>query len=131
MESALQAYRSVDLGASIQTASPHQLITMLLTGALEAIAKAKGAIERKDIETRTAQINKASAIIVELRDCLDTAAGGELAQKLESLYSYITVTLMHANRENSPERLNEAAKLISEVLEGWSQIPPEMRGQKD
>ncbi|NVK03032.1 MAG: flagellar export chaperone FliS [Oceanospirillaceae bacterium] len=127
----VQAYRSVDLGASAQTASPHQLISMLLTGALEAIAKAKGAIERKDIEARTMQINKASSIVVELKECLDVKAGGELAQNLESLYSYITVTLMHANRENSIDRLNEAAKLIGEVLDGWSQIPPEMRGQKD
>lgn len=127
----VQAYRSVDLGASAQTASPHQLISMLLTGALEAIAKAKGAIERNDIEARTMQINKASSIVVELKECLDVKAGGELAQNLESLYSYITVTLMHANRENSIDRLNEAAKLIGEVLDGWSQIPPEMRGQKD
>jgi len=131
MVSALQAYRSVDLGASTQTASPHQLISMLLTGALEAIAKAKGAVERKDIEQRTTQINKASAIVIELRECLNTEEGGELAQNLEALYSYITVTLMHANRESSIDRLNEAAKLIAEVLEGWSQIPPDMRGQKD
>jgi len=130
MVSAVQAYRSVDLGASAQTASPHQLISMLLTGALEAIAKAKGAIERKDIETRSNQINKASAIVMELKESLNVEQGGELADNLASLYSYMAVALMHANRENDASRLDEVTKLLSEILDGWSQIPPEHRRQE-
>lgn len=127
----LEQYKNVDLAASIQTASPHELISMLLRGATEALSKAQGAAERKDFGLRSAQINKAISIVLELRESLDTEKGGEVAENLSVLYTYMVPQLTAANRENDIDKMAEVSKLLAEVLEGWAGIPPEIRRQAD
>ena len=122
---AMNQYKSVDLNAAVEAASPHQLISMLYRGVLESLAKAAGAIERKDIEQRTDLINKACQIIVNLKGCLDLEKGGEVADNLDSLYDYVLRTLMEANRGNDAAKVKEVIELMSTVSEGWSQIPAE------
>lgn len=122
---ALNQYKSVDLNTAVASASPHQLISMLFRGTLEALAKAAGAIERKDIPLRTQQINKATEIIMNLRGTLDFEAGGEVAENLESLYDYMVRALMEANRNNDADKVKEVSGLVSQIAEGWSQIPAE------
>lgn len=131
MNRPMQAYQNVNLGASVQTASPHQLITMLLQGCLEALAKAQGAIERGDIGKRSEQLNKAIAIIMELKGSLDLEKGGDISANLDGLYAYMTRLLIEANRANKAESVAEVTKLLTEVLEGWADIPPEHRHQQD
>lgn len=122
---ALKEYKSVDLRATVATATPHQLISMSMRGVLEALAKARGAVERKDIELRTHQINKATDILMYLNSCLDSDQGGEIADNLSALYIYMVRRLAEANRENSAEKLTEVSKLLTQVFEGWSEMPVE------
>ncbi|MET4001050.1 flagellar export chaperone FliS [Marinobacterium sp. MBR-109] len=122
---ALSQYKSVDLNAAVASATPHQLISMLFRGTLEALAKANGAIERKDIQLRTTQLNKACEIIVNLKGSLDLEKGGEVAENLDGLYDYMLRTLMEANRNNDVAKVKEVSGLIAEIAEGWSQIPAE------
>ena len=131
MNSALSQYKSVGVGAGLQTASPHQLICMLYEGAQEALAKAIGAVERSDFGQRSQQINKALSIVLELKATLNLDQGGELAGNLDALYGYMSGKLMEANRENSAELLHEVSNLMHELSEGWSSIPPEYRKQQD
>ena len=63
-----------------------------------SLAKAKGAIERKDIVKRTEQISKATSIVMELKGSLDLEKGGEIAANLDSLYAYMTRRLIEANQ---------------------------------
>ncbi|MBY4675933.1 flagellar export chaperone FliS [Marinobacterium arenosum] len=123
--SALKQYQSVDLKASVATASPHKLILMLFNGALEALAKARGAIERNDIEGRTKQLNKSTDIVMGLRDMLDHEKGGEVAANLDALYDYIVRTMLQANRENSAEKVQEVMDLLLTVKQGWEEMPDE------
>ncbi|MET4162986.1 flagellar protein FliS [Marinobacterium sp. MBR-111] len=122
---ALSQYKSVDLNAAVASASPHQLISMLFRGALEALAKASGAIERKDVQLRTTQLNKACEIIVNLKGSLDFEKGGEVAENLDGLYDYMIRALMEANRNNDIAKVKEVSGLVAEIAEGWSQIPSE------
>lgn len=122
---ALNQYKSVDLNAAVASASPHQLISMLFRGTLESLAKASGAIERKDIQLRTTQINKACEIIVNLKGSLDLEKGGEVAERLDGLYDYSLRTLVEANRNNDVAKVKEVSGLIAQIAEGWSQIPAE------
>lgn len=128
---ALKQYQSVDLRATVETASPHKMVSMLFDGALKALATAKGCCERKDIEGRTASINKASDIIVGLKGCLELEQGGEVAQRLDELYDYSLRQLYQANKENSAELVQEIIGLISEVSSGWNDMPVEYKvGEK-
>ncbi len=123
--SALIQYQSVDLRAAIETASPKELISMLMEGALKAMATAKGAIERADIELRTSQLNKANDIILGLKDFLDHEKGGEVASNLDALYDYMVRTLLQANRENDAVKVQEVMDLLLQVKSGWAQMEPE------
>lgn len=122
---ALDQYKSVDLNTAVEAASPHQLIGMLFRGALEALAKAAGSIERKEVEKRTRSINKACEIIVTLKGSLNFEQGGEIATNLDNLYSYMLGTLMEANSQNDAAKVKEVSELIATIAEGWSQIPAE------
>lgn len=122
---ALKQYQNVDLRATAETASPHKLIDMLIDGALGAMAKAKGAIERNSIDERTKHINKAVEIVIGLRGSLDAEKGGEVAANLDALYDYMTRTLMIANRENNADQVQEVMNLLLEIKKGWVGMPEE------
>ena len=124
---ALKQYKSVDLRATIETASPHKLISMLLDGALNSLAKAKGAIERNSIEERTAHLNKASEIVVGLKGSLDLEQGGEVAANLDGLYDYMIRSIMEANRGNDGEKVQEVMSLMLEIKQGWSEMPNDIQ----
>ena len=104
---------------------------MLLRGALEALAKTQGAIERKDFEMKGTQINKAISIIMELQSSLDLKKGGELATNLNDLYGYMVPTLVEANRNSNIAKVQEVSKLLTDIFEGWAAIPPEYHKQVD
>lgn len=121
---ALKQYKSVDLRAAVEMASPQELITLLFDGALSALAKAKGSMERNDISGRTSQINKANDIILGLKDFLDHEQGGEVAANLDALYDYMVRTLVQANRANDLDKVQEVMGLLLEVKGGWAQMKP-------
>lgn len=128
---ALKQYQSVDLRATIETASPHKLISMLLDGALGALAKAKGSIERNAIEDRTKQLNKATEIVVGLKGSLDLEQGGEVAANLDALYDYMLRSIMSANSQNDVDKVQEVMNLMLEIKQGWAEMPTEIQiGEK-
>ena len=127
MINALKQYKSVDLQATVQTASPHKLISMLMGGALEAFAKGKGAAERNDIDARAKHLNKAIEIVFGLKSSLDMEKGGEVSANLDSLYDYIVMHTLSASRDNDPAKIQEIINLLLEVKEGWDEMPLEFR----
>jgi flagellar protein FliS len=124
---ALKQYQSVDLRATIETASPHKLISMLLDGALGSLAKASGAIERNNIEERTKHLNKASEIVVGLKGSLDLEQGGEIAANLNALYDYMIRMIMEANRGNDGDKVQEIMNLMLEIKQGWAEMPNDIQ----
>jgi flagellar protein FliS len=124
---ALKQYQSVDLRATIETASPHKLISMLLDGALGSLAKAKGSIEREDIQERTRHLNKASEIVVGLKGSLDLEQGGEVAANLNALYDYMISGIMSANRNSDIEKVQELMNLMLEIKQGWAEMPNDIQ----
>lgn len=121
----VNAYNNVGIESSVISADPHKLISMLFQGALLAIANAKNNIMRNDIAAKGAAISKALAIIDEgLNASLDKSVGGELAQNLSSLYDYMCVRLITANINNDLDILDEVARLLTELKEGWESIRP-------
>jgi len=118
-------YTAVGTHTGITEASPHRLIQMLLDGALDKISRAKGAMQRKQIEEKGAAISSAGSIVLGLRSSLDMEAGGELAANLDNLYDYMFRRLMDAHLNNEVVALDEVASLLHEVKQGWDAIPKE------
>jgi len=124
---ALDAYRQVGLHSGANGADPHQLVCMLMDGALERVALAKGALQRGDVAARGTLIGQAMTIVDGLNGCLDSAAGGELAVNLGGLYDYMLRRLLQANRGADPGALDEVATLLGEIREAWVAIPSPVR----
>jgi len=123
MHKAVQQYNRVGISSSVEAASPHRLIEMLMDGALEKIAFAKGFMERGNISEKGGHISWAISIVDGLRASLDLEKGGEIAQNLDDLYDYMTRRLARANVENNPDILDEVSSLMASVKNSWQQVP--------
>lgn len=123
LHSAVEQYNRVGVSSGVESADPHQLIQMLMNGALEKIAIAKGHMERNDISQKGGNISWAISIIDGLRASLNVDDGGEIAQNLDDLYDYMTRRLARANIENNPDLLDEVSSLVRSVKGAWDGIP--------
>lgn len=124
---AMNQYKTVDIRSAVASASPHQLISMLLDGALTALASAKGDLARKNIESRVKHLNKANSIVMALVDYLDVKKGGEVAENLFNVYDYVIRGIIDANRNQDPEKIQELINLLLEIKQGWAAMPLEIR----
>ncbi|MDO9372647.1 MAG: flagellar export chaperone FliS [Gammaproteobacteria bacterium] len=128
--SALSNYSKVRVETGVTAASPHGLVTMLLEGALERIAAAKGHMLRDETAEKGACISRAIGILDGLRISLDKGAGGELAANLDDLYDYMDRCLLRANYENSPGLLDEVSALLLEIRGAWVALAQQNAGAK-
>lgn len=122
---ALASYGAVKQQAA-QYATPHQLILLLFNGAIESLSVASGAIDQKDIELRGKHISRAVTIVNGLRDTLDLDKGGEVADNLFSLYSYMAREIFNAGYHNDKETLDNVAQMLKDIRGSWEQIPVDM-----
>ena len=123
----LSAYTQTNIESIVHEATPHKLIEMLFKGAKDALSQAVGAIERKDFEAKSKKISKAAEIILNLRSYLDKEKGGEVADNLNELYTYMAKVLIDANRTNDTEKLREVSALLDTVVDGWTSMPEEVK----
>jgi len=121
--SAMKQYQQVSVHSGIMDASPHRLVQMLMEGALEKIALAKGNMANNEIANKGENISKAIAIISGLQSSLDYDSGGEVAENLSNLYDYMSSRLVIANLRNDESILDEVASLMVEIKMGWDSIP--------
>lgn len=124
---ALSEYSKVGAQSGVESASPHRLIQMLMEGALDKLAIAKGFIQQGNIAGKGAHISWAIAIIDGLKTSLDKSAGGEIAENLDALYDYMQRTLLQANLDNNTDQLDEIMGLMQTIKGGWDDIPEEFK----
>ena len=127
-QAALSLYKTIGVQGGITDASPHQLISMLLSGALDRVASAKGSIRRGEISRKGELLSSAIAIIDSLRASLDHDKGGEISSNLAALYNHIEQQLIKANMASDTVPLDEVSALLMEVRAGWESIPSDARG---
>lgn len=125
----LAAYQSAAAHGGVAASDPHRLIVMLMDGALERIATARGCMQRNETSEKARLINRAVSIIAELRNSLDMGKGGQIAANLSELYDYMCRRLLVATSENRPEMLDEVSTLLHEIRSAWLAIAPEGRGR--
>lgn len=123
----INAYKDVGLETSVMGADPHKLVAMLFQGALLATSEAKYEMQNRHLEAKGKAISKAITIIGEgLQASLDMKTGGEIAQNLFSLYSYMNKRLVEANLNNDTAMLDEVTHLLAELQDAWNTIRPQV-----
>ncbi len=124
---ASSAYNSVAAHGGVAAADPHKLILMLMDGALERIALARGRLEHKELGEKNRLLSAAVSIVDELKNSLDLKGGGVIAANLDDLYDYMSRQLISANLQNRIETLDEVTHLLREIRSAWVLLPPEAR----
>ncbi|WP_374608153.1 flagellar export chaperone FliS [Diaphorobacter nitroreducens] len=117
------AYQRINVETSMHTMDQHQLVSLLLDGLLQAVATARGALARGDVQTKCGSITKALRILEEgLMTALDREAGGEVAANLEAVYDYALRRLIQANARNDDTMLQEVSRLIEPIVQAWKEM---------
>ncbi|MCT7655246.1 flagellar export chaperone FliS [Oceanimonas sp. NS1] len=123
----MKAYKSVALDSQKTLASPYKVVQMLLSGALERLARARSAMEQGKPAEQGELLGATMAIVAELRAALNHEEGAEIAANLDNLYEFIMGELVLANSENSVERLEAISGLLRDIKESWDAIPMEQQ----
>jgi len=120
---AMRQYQQVSVHSGIMDASPHRLVQMLMEGALEKIALAKGYMTNNEIARKGENIGKAIAIVGGLQSSLNHDSGGEISVNLNRLYDYMSTRLVIANLHNDASILDEVTGLMVDIKMGWDGMP--------
>jgi flagellar protein FliS len=117
----------VQAGTQIADIEPYKAVQMLLEGAMDRIASAKGYMQHGDIALKGEHFGKAANIIEGLRAGLDRQSGGDVAENLESLYGYMQRRLLEANLHNNAALADEVLGLLGEIKQAWDAISDSAR----
>ena len=128
-QTAMNHYKNIGLKSGVESATPHQLIDMLLKGAVGKISEAKAAMAGGQIALKGEAVSKAIAIVEYLRVSLDPGIDAAFSEQLGELYRYIETRLFAANLNNDDVALDEAQNLLREIGAGWAGIPDEYRAE--
>lgn len=123
----INAYKQGNLKQQIAQADPHRITLMLMQGALDKMAYAKGCMERKDYAGKSEHLSKASAIIVNLRDTLDFSVESEITDNLFALYNFMLNRLTDAHVQNNLKIIDEVISLLLPIKTAWAEIPEEAK----
>ncbi len=107
---------------AVQTSSPAKLVVMLYEGAIRFLKQSITAIQARDLNLKRQSIDRAVAVVQHLQSTLDMAQGKEVAVDLDRLYTYITTRILDGSGKLEVAPLEEAIKLLTELLSGWEQV---------
>jgi flagellar protein FliS len=113
-----QAYRS----SSVMTASPGQLVVMLYDGAGRFLRQAEIAAAEGAWSHASDRLDKADAIVDELLVTLDTAQGGQIAERLQGIYVFCKRLLIEARVDRDAGKIRRTASLLSDLRDAWAEI---------
>jgi flagellar protein FliS len=115
---AAQAYGT----QQVKGAPPVLQVAMLYERAIGSLQEAVAAIEAGDINKRWSANKRAMDIVTALMASLDGERGGEIAQNLDQLYTYLLRRLPMVDVRNDPAPAKEAIELLKPLCESWQQL---------
>lgn len=111
---------------AITSATPGQLVLMLLDGALRFTGQAIEGLDNPDFirsnEISHNNIIRTQAILAELQGTLDFEKGGQLSIALYRIYDYLLAELQEANANKSKEPLLNVIRFAGEIRETWAEM---------
>ena len=128
---AAQQYRKLDAQGTIEGASPHRLIQLMMERTLTKIGIARAHIERDEQRPKGAAIGDAIDLVNGLQASLNHDADERLAESFDALYDYMMRRLLEANLRDDVTILDEVAGLMKELKEAWDAIADQVAAPED
>jgi flagellar secretion chaperone FliS len=119
---AYRAYRS----AEVETLSQRDLLVKMFQGMERFLVQAQLAMNNQQPAEAHEACQRVKAILVELMATLNFEKGGEIAQRLNALYSFFLVTIVEANLRKDATKLAEILPIIADLRSAWERIPDEL-----
>ena len=121
---ALQSYGAVHNRGRVEGADPAQLIALLFDAGVDALLAAEAHLARGAWREKCASLEKASEILIALKDSLDLRRGGELADTLDALYAYCLRRVLEANAKSDAAAAREVRGYLEELRGAWRHLQP-------
>ena len=100
---------------------------MLYDGALRFMEAGKHAMQEKDLEKQSQNLQRAQRIVMELMSALDMTAGGDISKNLLALYTYVLDQLVQANLKDDPTGVDRSIQVFSDLRESWVTVENKVR----
>lgn len=113
-----QTYARTD----IQTSDPRAVVVLLYEGSIKFLNRAVASAKADKRMEMSEYILKTQKIIHYLLNALDFDDGGDVAENLYNLYSYMRDRLNQANLTCDVEKIEEVIELFKPLLEAWREI---------
>lgn len=110
------------MASGINSLSPLELVIKLYDGAINFLNRVANAIEARDKVTKIQYINKTRAIIEELLNSLKVEEGGEVAQNLQDLYTYMLIELARLHASENLDKVYHIQDLLRTLRSAWQEI---------
>jgi flagellar protein FliS len=107
---------------TVETQPKGRIIVLLYEGAIKFLRQAILELQAGHFMEKGQFINKATAILDELKDCLDMETGGEIAQNLRNLYVFMISHLYKANFTRDLKMIQDVIDLLEQLNSGWKGI---------
>jgi len=120
---AANIYAKVDLDSAPTT----QIVERLYERFARDIETARAAIAARDIKGKSAALDHAMRIVVELRCALDHAKAPELCTKLDGLYGFVIDKINESNAKLDPKPLDHALRVMNSLGAGFRGAYEKMR----
>jgi flagellar protein FliS len=116
---AYSSYHAVNLDAQTASASPVQLVLILMDGLLEEVARARAHIAARRFEQKAASLDKCIEILNGLSSALDFESRNEVVDNLGRLYDYCAGRLYAAGVSLDTAIIDEVTGLLGTIRQGW------------
>ncbi|HUI83930.1 MAG TPA: flagellar export chaperone FliS [Candidatus Binatia bacterium] len=113
--------RRIYRDSTARGAPPLELVILLYDAAIGDMQRALAAMQKSDIESRSAEIGHALMVLQQLQGTLDFEHGGNAAMQFERFYNLVRAKLLEAQMRGSPELMRQQIRYLSEVRDCWLQ----------
>jgi len=113
-----QAYQET----AVTTQNRGRLVVMLYDGAIKFLRQAIQDLRQNDFTAKGNHIARAQDILFELNTVLDMEKGGQIAENLRALYTFMQRHLSEANIRKDPQMIQEVIGMIEELNQTWRAI---------
>lgn len=118
MKNATAAYQK----AQVMTSDPLRLVLLLYDEGIRYLKEAIEAYQEKDYERKSERIIYGMEVISELLASLDLEKGGDIARRLQAIYTFLLQEILLADAEERTDRLETVVGMLEELRDAWRQL---------